>query len=123
MSAISRSTLRGSRVGYGSIHRLARDSWLANIPIGKANGIPRSITNVLIKGHKFPVVGAMSMNTTMVDITALHHLIRSGDEVVFIGRQGDEEISTEEMWDSTGVDPLDHSLQYRADELGRTVVS
>ena len=47
----------------------------------------------------------MSMNTTMVDITALHDLILSGDEVVFIGRQGDEEISTEEIWDSTGLDP------------------
>jgi len=98
---------KGSYVGYGSIHQLEQDSYLANIPIGKSNGIPRNITNALIRGHKFSVAGAMSMNTTMVDITPLHDQIKPGDEVVFIGRQGDEKISAEDIWESTGINPWD----------------
>ena len=98
---------KGSHVGYGSIHQLEQDSYLANIPIGKSNGIPRNINNVLIRGHKFSVAGAMSMNTTMIDITTMHDQIKPGEEVVFIGRQGDEEISAEDIWESTGINPWD----------------
>lgn len=96
---------KGSKVGYGSIHQLEQDSYLANIPIGKNNGLPKNITNALIRGQQVSLVGAMSMNTTMIDVTLLAEKIKCGDEVVFIGTQGDQEISAEDIWESTGVDP------------------
>lgn len=95
---------KGSKVGYGSIHQLEQDSYLANIPIGKNNGLPKNIKNALITGQQVPLVGAMSMNTTMIDVTHLSDKIKCGDEVVFIGTQGDQEISAEDIWESTGVD-------------------
>jgi alanine racemase len=95
----------GSKVGYGSTYQLDKNSYLANIPIGKNNGLPHNLEYALIKGRRVRVVGALSMNATMIDITPLHDLVRNGDQVVFIGRQGNEEITAEEIWKSTGVEP------------------
>lgn len=91
----------GSTVGYGSNHILQRDSYLANIPIGKVNGIPPSLVEVLVGGNRYPTVGSMSMNTTMIDITDGWEEIRSGDEVVVFGKQSRDEIRVEEHWRST----------------------
>jgi len=92
---------KGSPVGYGGSYVLQRDSYLANIPIGKNNGIPRDLVEVLIGGKRYPMVGSMSMNTTMIDITDGHEGIESGDEVVIFGRQAQDEIRVEEHWRST----------------------
>ena len=92
---------KGSTVGYGSNYTLQRDSYLANIPIGKVNGIPPSLVEVLIGGNRYPTVGSMSMNTTMVDITDGWEEISSGDEVVIFGKQSQDEIRVEEHWRST----------------------
>ncbi|MBT5186379.1 MAG: alanine racemase [Kordiimonadaceae bacterium] len=92
---------KGSFVGYGSNHTLERDSYLANIPIGKVNGIPRDLVEVLIGGKRYPTVGNMSMNTTMVDITDSQGEIASGDEVVIFGKQNKDEIRVEDHWLST----------------------
>jgi len=92
---------KGSTVGYGSNYTLQRDSYLANIPIGKVNGIPPSLVEVLIGGNRYSTVGSMSMNTTMVDITDGWEGINSGDEVVVFGRQSQDEIRMEEHWRST----------------------
>ncbi len=89
---------KGSSVGYGSHFTLQRDSYLANIPIGKVNGIPSDLIEVLIGGKRYPTVGNMSMNTTMVDITAAWEKIASGDEVVIFGKQNHEEIRVEDHW-------------------------
>ncbi|MBT5072487.1 MAG: alanine racemase [Kordiimonadaceae bacterium] len=89
---------KGSSVGYGSNYTLERDSYLANIPIGKVNGIPRDLVDVLIGGKRYPMVGNMSMNTTMVDITDGGKNISSGDEVVIFGKQGKDEIRVEDHW-------------------------
>jgi len=91
----------GSVVGYGSSYTLQRDSYLANIPIGKNNGIPRDLVEVLIGGKRYPMVGSMSMNTTMIDITDGWEEIESGNEVVIFGRQYQDEIRVEEHWRST----------------------
>tara|TARA_R110002096_G_scaffold257381_1_gene450774 strand:- start:100622 stop:101992 length:1371 start_codon:yes stop_codon:yes gene_type:complete len=92
---------KGCTVGYGSNYTLLRDSYLANLPIGKVNGIPRDLIDVLIGGKRYPMVGDMSMNTTMVDITDGHQKITSGDEVVIFGKQGQDEIRVEDHWLST----------------------
>ncbi|PCJ50305.1 MAG: alanine racemase [Gammaproteobacteria bacterium] len=89
---------KGSSVGYGSNYILQRDSYLANIPIGKVNGIPRDLKQVLIGGKRYPTVGNMSMNTTMVDITNGWKKIVLGEEVVIFGKQGHDEIRVEEHW-------------------------
>lgn len=63
---------KGSTVGYDRTFTLKRDSRLANLPLGYSDGYRRVFTNkghVLIRGHKVPVVGKVSMNTTMVDVT------------------------------------------------------
>ncbi len=109
---------KGSSVGYGSNYTLLRDSYLANIPIGKVNGIPRDLVEVLIGGHRYPMVGSMSMNTTMIDITDGAENIKPGDEVVIFGTQGQDEIRVEEHWRSTISDIhsfiglLNHDVRY-----------
>lgn len=92
---------KGSTVGYGSNYILPRDSYLANIPIGKVNGIPPNLVEVLIGGKRYPMVGSMSMNTTMIDITDGWEGINSGDQVVIFGKQSQDEIWVEEHWRST----------------------
>lgn len=95
---------KGTAVGYDGTHTLTRDSRLANLPFGYSDGYRRAFTNkgfVLIRGHRVPVVGKTSMNTTMVDITDYPDIV-SGDEVVIYGTQGDQEISQAEIEDING---------------------
>ena len=94
----------GTTVGYDGLHTLQRDSYLANLPFGYSDGYHRVFTNkgsVLIAGHRVPVLGKVSMNTTMVDVTDYPD-IKAGDEVVIYGKQGDNEISQEEIEDING---------------------
>lgn len=89
----------GNTVGYDRTYRLKRDSRLANISVGYSDGYRRIFSNkaeVLIQGHRVPVVGRVSMNTLMVDVTDFPD-IKSGDEVVLFGRQGKAEISADEL--------------------------
>ncbi len=95
---------KGSTVGYDRTFTLARDSRLANLPLGYSDGYRRVFTNkghVLIRGHKVPVVGKVSMNTTMVDVTDFPD-IRADDEVVIFGKQGAAEITQSEVEDING---------------------
>ncbi|MDO4894273.1 alanine racemase [Moraxella sp.] len=91
---------KGSTVGYDRTHTLQQDSYLANLPMGYSDGYRRVFSNkghVLIGGHKVPVVGKVSMNTTMVDVTAIHDKVKAGDEVVIFGKQGKEQITQAEV--------------------------
>ena len=95
---------KGSAVGYGSTETLQRDSTLANLPIGYSDGYPRSLSRigeVLIRGQRAKVIGGITMNTTMVDITDIAE-VRPGDEVVLLGTQGKDEITIEEIEQSEG---------------------
>ena len=99
-------------VAYDRTYRLARESWLANIPIGYSDGYRRSLshanepafaeegknqTQVLIGGRRYPVVGRVTMNTLMVDVTGDQERIDLDDEVVLFGRQGEEVITQKEL--------------------------
>lgn len=94
---------KGSTVGYDGTFTLTRDSYLANLPFGYSDGYRRVFTNkgvVLIAGERVPVVGKVSMNTTMADITDLIARgvkVQSGDEVVIYGKQGDKAVTQEEI--------------------------
>uniref|UniRef100_UPI0025D27C74 alanine racemase n=1 Tax=uncultured Moraxella sp. TaxID=263769 RepID=UPI0025D27C74 len=97
----------GTTVGYDGTHTLTRDSYLVNLPFGYSDGYRRAFTNkgaVLIGGERAPVVGKVSMNTTMVDVTDIvaNKGVNIGDEVVIYGAQGDARISQAEIEDING---------------------
>jgi alanine racemase len=94
----------GNTVGYDRTYTLKRDSLLANLPMGYSDGYRRVFTNkgfVLINGQRAPVVGKVSMNTTMVDVTDIP-VVKPGDEVVLFGKQGNADITQAEMEDING---------------------
>ncbi|AXK38638.1 alanine racemase [Crenobacter cavernae] len=94
----------GNAVGYDRTYTLKRDSLLANLPVGYSDGYRRVFTNkasVLIAGQRAPVVGKVSMNTLMVDVTDIPGA-KSGDEVVLFGKQGKAEITQAELEDFNG---------------------
>lgn len=87
-------------VSYGRKFTTRRKSRIATIPIGYADGYSRILTGkaqVLINGQYAPVVGAICMDQCMIDITDIRGEVKVGDEVVLIGRQGDHEITAEEI--------------------------
>jgi len=90
---------RDESVGYGRTWTARRPSQLAVIPVGYADGYSRSLGNrgrVLIRGRSASVVGRVCMNILMADVTDIPD-VSIGDEVVLIGRQGDEEVQVEEL--------------------------
>lgn len=90
---------RGSCVGYGCSYETTRDSRVAVLPIGYADGYDRHLGNsaeVLVRGRRARVVGRICMNLCMVDVTDIPE-VESGDEVVLIGRQGDAVLPVEEL--------------------------
>ena len=92
----------GKTIGYGGLFTTQRDSRIVSLPVGFGEGYPRSLFNkgvVLIHGRRCPVVGRVSLNITTVDVTDLPTPVRWGDEVVLVGRQGDEEITFEFLAD------------------------
>jgi alanine racemase len=89
----------GQRVSYGLNWRAERDTCLATVPIGYADGVPRRLAacggEALIGGRRCPMAGTITMDQLMVDCGPDAE-VQPGDEVVLIGRQGAEEITA---WD------------------------
>ncbi len=88
----------GTSIGYGRTWIAPQDTWIATIPVGYADGFNRLFSNrgrVLINGQSFPVVGRVCMDQSMVNLGPECE-VRVGDEVVLIGKSGDEEITCEE---------------------------
>ena len=109
-SAVSlvRRLPRGHRTSYGHRYELQRDSVVATVPVGYADGYPRSLSNraqVLIRGRRHPVAGIVTMDQLMVDCGDDH--VEAGDEVVLIGRQGDEEVAAAELAELAGTIPYE----------------
>jgi alanine racemase len=76
------------------------------VPAGYADGLDTRLGNrgvALLRGRRVPIVGAVCMDMLMIDVTGLD--VSPGDEVVFIGRQGDDEITAREMAASIGTIP------------------
>lgn len=94
----------GTPISYGRTFITARESLIATIPIGYADGYSRSLSNqgeVLIRSKRAPVVGRVCMDLTMVDVTHLKE-VNEGDEVVIIGKQGNQTLSASEIASKTG---------------------
>jgi alanine racemase len=87
-------------VSYGRIFKTSRESKIATIPIGYADGYTRLLNSkarVLINGEYAPVIGRICMDQCMADITDLGSEVRVGDEAVIFGKQGKNEITVEEV--------------------------
>lgn len=92
-------------ISYGRIYTTQRGSKIATIPIGYADGYTRLLSQkgiVLINGQKIPIVGRICMDQCMADITDLVAPVKVGDEVVLFGKQGDNEISVEDIAEAIG---------------------
>jgi alanine racemase len=90
----------GIDIGYGSLYTTQRKSRIASLPVGFGEGYPRSLFNkgiVLVGGRRCPVVGRVSLNITTVDVTDVEGPVRWGDEAVLVGRQGEQEVTFEEL--------------------------
>lgn len=90
---------RGTSISYGRTHVVARDTTIAILCAGYADGLPRAASNraqVLIRGRRCPVLGRITMDQTVVDVTEAPG-VACGDEVVLVGRQDGEEISLAEF--------------------------
>ena len=94
----------GTYVGYGNTYQTGGEQRIAVLPVGYADGFrraPRHWGEVLVRGQRAPLVGRVSMDQTMIDVTAIPG-VRQGDEVVLIGEQGNEQISAEEVAERLG---------------------
>lgn len=85
----------GEFIGYGTTYLAQTDKVIATVPIGYALGFSRNLSNVgrvLVNGMRVSVIGIVNMNVMTIDITSAGS-VKTGDEVVIIGRQGELEIS------------------------------
>ena len=94
----------GDRVGYGGAWACRRPTRLALLPIGYGDGLVREIwrdAEVLVRGRRAAIVGAISMNQALVDVTDLPEIVL-GEEVVLLGRMGEHRVTPEERASAHG---------------------
>jgi alanine racemase len=94
----------GDGVSYGHQYAAPRDTTIATVPIGYADGVPRRLFatggEVLVRGQRYSIAGVVTMDQLMLDCG--DDDIAVGDEVVLIGRQGEQEITANEWGDRLG---------------------
>jgi len=98
----------GEAISYGQHYRLDRDSTIATLPVGYADGYRRALSErgtVLIRGRRYPVAGTVTMDQVMVDCG--DDPVEEGDEVVLMGRQGDQRVSAEDLASWIGTIPYE----------------
>ena len=89
----------GESAGYGRRFIADRDTWIATIPIGYADGVRRALTNncdVLIGGRRYPLAGTVRMDNITVDLGP-EPAVAVGDEAILIGRSGAERQTAEDV--------------------------
>jgi len=94
----------GERISYGGTYVTKRESLIATLPIGYADGYNRSLSNqgdILVRGRRAPVVGRVCMDYIMADVTDIPR-VSHGDEAVLMGRQGGGQITAEEIAEKIG---------------------
>jgi alanine racemase len=101
----------GAPVGYGATWKAPGASRIATVPMGYADGLSRHLGNrgqVLVRGRRCPIVGAVSMDMTMIDVTRADGAA-AGDEVVVLGAQegllGKDAITADEIAAHAGTIP------------------
>lgn len=94
----------GVEISYGGIYKTSRRTKVATVPVGYADGYPRSLSNkgyVLIRGAKARILGRVCMDQLMVDVTDIPD-VSEYDEVVLLGDSGDLSITAEELGKLSG---------------------
>ena len=94
----------GVQISYGGTFTTQRETRVATIPVGYADGYARGLSNkgsVLIRGKRAPILGRVCMDQFMVDVTDIPQA-QELDEVVLLGRSGDEQITMEELGELSG---------------------
>jgi alanine racemase len=89
----------GREISYGGTFVTTRETRVATVPVGYADGYRRSLSGkfyVLIRGHRAPILGRVCMDQMMVDVTDIPGVV-SSDPVILVGRSGDEEITMEQI--------------------------
>ena len=90
---------KGTPIGYGLVWEAQEDTWIVTLPVGWADGFSRRLSNagrVLVHGKSYPMVGNMGMDQCMINLGPDTE-VQVGDEVILIGRSGDQEITPEEL--------------------------
>jgi alanine racemase len=98
----------GTPLGYGGRFVARRDTTVAVIPIGYHDGFRRSFSgkiDVLLRGRRAPVVGAVSMDVSLVDATDSG--VERGDAVVCLGAQGEETVTAWDLAAAAGTIPYE----------------
>jgi len=104
----------GDTVGYGRAFRAERETTVMTLPIGYGDGYPRILSNradVLVHGRRAPIVGRVCMDMLMADITDIPG-VTTRDEVVLMGRQGDECITPDELAERAETIPYEIMLGF-----------
>jgi len=104
-----RTIQAGDGAGYNATFRASRPTRVALLPCGYADGISRLLSNrgqVLIRGERAPIVGRVSMDQTIADVTGISG-VEIGDEVALIGAQGGATITAYDIADLTGTIPYE----------------
>ncbi len=89
----------GALIGYGGMQRAEKPMRIAVLAVGYADGIPHRLSNrgsAIVKGKLAPIVGAVSMDLTTIDVTACPQ-IQAGDAVTLLGREGDAAIDAQQI--------------------------
>ncbi len=90
----------GESVSYGHTYRAERITQAALLPVGYGDGLPRVLSGrnapVLVRGQRVPIIGRICMDQTIVDVSTCPEAT-VGDEVIVIGRQGEEYIGADEL--------------------------
>jgi alanine racemase len=89
----------GVGLSYGHSFHTERPSLIGTIPVGYGDGLGRRLSNridVLVRGARCPQVGTITMDQSLVDVTSLRGRVQLGDEVVLLGRDGDERIGADD---------------------------
>jgi alanine racemase len=97
---LSKEVEKDTCISYGRIFTTERESRIATIPIGYADGFTRLLNakaKVIINGEFAPIVGKICMDQCMADVTEIKNEVNVGDEVVIFGKQGDKEIRVEDV--------------------------
>ena len=99
-----RGAKAGETVSYGRTYTVPRDTRVAVVPVGYADGYPRALSSsaeMLVRGQRAPVRGVVCMDSTVLDVGHIPG-VTVGDEVVVLGQQGNETITAGELAERAG---------------------
>ncbi|WP_275936582.1 alanine racemase C-terminal domain-containing protein, partial [Fructobacillus ficulneus] len=110
----------GAAVSYGATYHTTKDQWIATLPIGYGDGLPRELKGyeVIVNGKKAPIVGQLAMDQLMI---AVDEPVPVGTTVTFVGQNGDQENTIWQFSEYAGIDPWEATIRFQ-DRLARYLV-